>query len=374
MPASVKGGAEIRLLRMLPRFKRITPVVLGHRALDGLEATGVETCYWDEYPGCVDPYPYDPRNVMRHARAVASAARTLRPDVTFGWMHNGCFFVAAAATFHGLKGKLAGNILGPPTEHFRLASRRATLYERLLFAWATRRLDLLITPSEGVRRDLVENFRAPARRTRSIFNGIDLEQVCRLAADSLPVGAPDRGRPWIVSASRLSREKGFDVLLDAAATLAEHHIFDLVILGDGPERAMIEQRAAALGIEDRVFLPGFVENPYPWIARAMVYASASRLEGFGNSIVEALALGTPVVSTQCRWGPIEILAEPDSGLLVPVDDPPSLAAAMASVLEDPVLHEVLSAGGRQRAEAFRFERMLTSYEDAILRIAANGGT
>lgn len=365
LPATVMGGAEIRLLAMLSGFTRIEPVLLGHRGLRGIDGAGIETHYLDDQPGCTDPYSYAPANVLSHAGAIAAVARMVRPHTTFGWMHQGSFFVAAAGSLHRLRSRLAGCILGPPTDHFRFLGRRPTLYERFLFGFAGRRLHRLVVPSHGVRQDLIANFSASPRRLQVVHNGIDLEAVRRKALDPLPASAPRKERPWIVSASRLSPEKALDVLLEAFVRLRRHLDADLVLLGEGPDRPRVERLACEMGVAANVILPGFQPNPFPWIARSEVFAQASRLEGFGNALVEAMALGIPVVSTACRWGPIEILAEPGSGLLVPVDNPAELGVALERVLRDNNLRRSLSEAGRRRADAFAFERMLDGYEHVI---------
>jgi glycosyltransferase involved in cell wall biosynthesis len=280
-------------------------------------------------------------------------------------MHQGSFFVAAAGSLHRLRSRTAGCILGPPTDHFQFLGRRPTRYERFLFAFAGRRLHRLVVPSHGVREDLVENFFASPRRLQVVHNGIDLEAVRRKARDPLPATAPKKERPWLISASRLSPEKGLDVLLEAFARLRRHLDADLVLLGEGPDRPRVERLASEMGVAANLILPGFQPNPFPWIARSEVYAQASRLEGFGNALVEAMALGVPVVSTACRWGPIEILAEPGSGLLVPVDDPAALGVALERVLREKTLRSGLSEGGQRRAEAFSFATMLDGYECVI---------
>jgi glycosyltransferase involved in cell wall biosynthesis len=364
LPATVRGGAEIRLLSMIDAFDAIEPVLLAHRSLPGALESRVEVHCLDDHFGCGDPYPYDVRNVRNHARAIAAVAKWVGADVTFGWMHNGSAFVAAA-TLCGLKTKTLGSVLGPLSDHFRLSGRRATLYERLLFGFAFRRLDHLVVPSSGVLEDMTANFFASPRRTSAIYNGIKSDRVRELARARSTEGPPEKARRWIISAARLSLEKGFDVLLQAFKRLRAEIDVDLILLGDGPERERLESLARSLSVHEHVLFAGHVDNPFPWLAQADVFAMTSRLEGFGNALVEAMALEIPIVSTSCPWGPREILAAPDAGVLVPVDDEAALASALKRVLLDVELSERLSRGGRNRAHEFSFEKMLTAYERLI---------
>ena len=119
--------------------------------------------------------------------------------------------------------------------------------------------------------------------------------------------------------------------------------------------------ATGLGVGDDVALPGYMPNPYPYMARASVFALTSAWEGFGNVLVEAMACGCPVVATDCPTGPAEILDGGRFGPLVPVGDAPALAAAIASVLANPTDAQLL----RQRADEFTIERSVDAYLHAL---------
>ncbi|MBP6807714.1 MAG: glycosyltransferase [Chromatiaceae bacterium] len=369
LPATVMGGAEIRLINMINAFRLIEPVLAGHRTLLTHASVNAEIHWLDDCVNCFDPYPYDWANVRRYASAVAILADRIRPAVTFGWMHNGSSFVAIAKLFHHLRGATAGCILGPLTDHFALNNRTATPYERLLFGFACRHLNRMIAPSNGVREDLILNFFAPRSRVETIYNGVDLKRVSRLAADAPDQPIPKKQGPWILAASRLSLEKGLDVMIRAFAGIRASTGAILIILGEGPQRQYLENLSQQLGIAEQVWLPGYIKNPFPWLVQADVFTMASRLEGFGTALVEAMALGIPVVSTACRAGPREILAEEGSGILVPVDDEQALASALERLILDPALHAQLSAGARRRATQFGFDAMLKGYENLLCHLA-----
>lgn len=158
--------------------------------------------------------------------------------------------------------------------------------------------------------------------------------------------------PIIVAAGRLTRQKDFATLLRAFAQMRERSSCRLLVLGEGPERARLVCLANELDIADSVDFLGFVENPFPYIRQASLFVLSSAWEGFGNVLVEAMALGTPVVSTDCPSGPREILQNGVFGPLVKVGDPAALAGAMTRAIESPVDGAVL----RRAADEYSIEK------------------
>ncbi len=228
------------------------------------------------------------------------------------------------------------------------------------------RADRVIAVSDGIADDLRRNFAVPADKLVTIANPVNFERVRAAAAETvrLPVDGP-----FMVSVSRLSKNKNAILAVEALARSATD--LSLVILGEGPERAAIAARASELGIAGRVILAGFVPNPYPILSAASCYVSGSNAEGFPNALVEALALGIPVIHTNCPSGPSEILAdrargdvqgivETECGYLVPQDD----SDAMASVMNLAALPErraAMAAAGRRRASRYSVEAARDAY-------------
>jgi glycosyltransferase involved in cell wall biosynthesis len=224
---------------------------------------------------------------------------------------------------------------------------------------AYRSADRVIAISDGVGVGLTRRFGVDPTRVRTIFNAVDLATVTRRAEEPL-AGVPHQ--PFVVAAGRLVHQKGFDVLVRAFADHVGARPVSLVILGEGPARSSLEQLALECGIGDRVLLLGFVANPWAYFARASAFVCSSRWEGFGNVIIEAMACGTPVVATDCDFGPREIVRHGESGLLVPIDDARALGNAIASVLDDRDLGWRLAAGARRRSIDFDVPQMTHAYE------------
>lgn len=207
----------------------------------------------------------------------------------------------------------------------------------------------VIAISHGLARDYADLLGVPRAEVTTIYNPV-LDDDLAAAASVLwePPWGPDRGLPLIVSVGRLTRQKDPATLIRAFAQLRSQRPVRLAIVGEGEDRGALEGLARDLGVADHLWLPGFLDNPYPVMAAASVFVLASRWEGFGNVLAEALALGLPVVSTDCPHGPAEILDAGRYGELVQVGDPAALAAATERVLRAPPSPE------RQRAGAERF--------------------
>ena len=150
-------------------------------------------------------------------------------------------------------------------------------------------------------------------------------------------------RPLLLGAGRLVAAKDFALLLRAFAILRRGRPARLVILGEGPLRAPLLAQAAELGVAEDLDLPGFVANPAAWMAKASLLVLSSVYEGSPNVLIEALACGTPAVSTDCPHGPREILDHGRWGALVPPGDAPALAKAMATTLDAPLPAATLRA-------------------------------
>ncbi|MGE0231115.1 MAG: glycosyltransferase [Flavobacteriaceae bacterium] len=208
--------------------------------------------------------------------------------------------------------------------------------------------DLVMTLTEAVRRDLIAHFRVPPERAACLGTNAVMpdETYDRLGA---MVRAPQPG--LIAAVGRLSPEKDFATLIEAVDIVAKTRPVRLEIAGEGAERQALENLIRVRGLESRVRLLGYLHDPGDLLARAALFASSSRHEGFGNAIVEAMAAGVPVVSTDAPYGPREILGGGRWGRLVPVGDAPALAAAIVDALES----SGSSAEARVRAGNFTAE-------------------
>jgi len=207
-----------------------------------------------------------------------------------------------------------------------------------------RHADRIVTLTRGACDDLVRNFTVPASRVAVMRSNavVPAETVQRLARWDSESG---REPGLIVSIGRLSPEKNHKLLLRALARVDVRRGWRLAVVGDGPERGALAREARALGLADRVTWVGYDPDPFRWMMRASLMVCSSRYEGLGNVIIEALACGTPVVSTDCPYGPREILQDGRFGTLVPPDDAGAMAQAISAALDAPVDRRALMRRG-----------------------------
>ena len=250
-----------------------------------------------------------------------------------------------------------------------------------LMSWCFRKACLTVSCSRGINDELIREYGLSSKKGRAIYNGLELQTIRKEAKEPLDEHTKEKlsGKKVFISVGRLTRVKGHRFLLNAVKILKDEGVpVHLIILGEGELRTSLEEQAVELGITDDVSMPGFVENPYAYMARADAFIMPSLHEGFGIAVAEALACGVPVISTDYEAGAREILA-PDTdyrvkttdrveeakyGILVPVfieekndshAGKPSkeerwMADAMRKVLEDPELAQYYSKASLKRAE------------------------
>ncbi len=227
----------------------------------------------------------------------------------------------------------------------------------------------IIAVSNGVADDLSLITGIPRKCITTIYNPIVTPELQRKAQVPLDhpwftLGAP----PVVLGAGRLRAQKDFPTLIRAFARARAVREMRLMILGggkdeqrDGQQKAQLLALADQFGVVDDVAFPGFVDNPFAYMARAAVFVLSSAWEGFGNVIVEALACGCPVVSTDCLSGPAEILENGKYGPLAPVGDDVALADAILSVLHTPPDRDQL----RTRSAMFSVDHVAERYLEVL---------
>jgi N-acetylgalactosamine-N,N'-diacetylbacillosaminyl-diphospho-undecaprenol 4-alpha-N-acetylgalactosaminyltransferase len=290
-----------------------------------------------------------------------------RPDLIFSFLTRAnCAAIIAGKRF-GIPVVVSERV--NTSSHFArglggLVNRMAV---RVLYPLASR----VVAPSHGVANDLILNYNVASHHVDVIHNPVDRAAIASAAARSPDLDLPSR---YWLGIGRLVPNKNFAMMLDAFAAAGARG--DLVILGEGPERAALEARARQLGIAKRVRLAGFSANPFPSLARARAYLSTSNAEGFPNALVEALALGVPVAATDCDSGPGEILSGHNRdkvtactreafGMLVPVGDVAAMAAAIRQLDEDDGERDALAAAAARRGADFDIARAVDRFRAVL---------
>ena len=352
------GGVEVFLSELAPALRR-----RGHQvsvladigesgASEREEIDGVEV---ERLELSAAVYSGDPRRVMAATRAAAECLQRRAPDVVHVNFSDAAVLIyLRAAAGRKLPMALTFHVSPPPP----LRQKQGALRK------VTESADRVAACSRAVLDDALEMAPAQADRARVIPYGLTLP-------DSEPP-PPEEG--LVAAAGRLVAEKGFDVLIDALPALVEQ-VPDarLLLIGDGPERAALEQRARELGVADRVEFAGWVspEAMYGALGRGSVVAVPSRWrEAFGIVAIQASLQARPVVASRVGGLP-EAVLDGETGVLVEREDPAALAAELAGLLLDPARADALGRRGRERALAeFSIERSAERYEALFEEIAA----
>jgi len=274
-------------------------------------------------------------SALNHANVVAGAARRLARVPT----------------------RLVVSVQNTPTPSLSNENSLRGRWMAHFMRWAYPQADGVVAISKGVADDLASVIGLERERIEVVYNPIDISHVTTLS--KRPLQHPwyiDGSLPLIVAAGRLTRQKDYPMLLHAFALVRAHRPLRLIILGEGEARGELEALVRKLGLGDDVAMPGFVDNPFAWIRRSSLYVLSSDWEGFGNVLVEAMACGTPVISTDCPSGPAEILEKGLWGRLVPVGDVKALAEAMMATLDESAYPDVV-----RRAQNFNVEKAVEGY-------------
>lgn len=221
--------------------------------------------------------------------------------------------------------------------------------------------DRIIAVSQGVADDLAQLFRIRREKIDVVYNPVVTPDIFVKATE--PVRHPwfeEKNRPIVIGSGRLTRQKDFGTLIRAFSEVRESVDARLVILGEGEDREALQSLIGHYHLEEHVHMPGFVPNPFAYLQKSDLFVLSSGWEGFGNVIVEALALGIPVVSTDCESGPREILENGKYGKLVTVGDWSGMAEAVRETLSTPLdSHRVAEL--KARGGMFTHENSVLNY-------------
>lgn len=275
---------------------------------------------------------------------LASYLKTVRPDAVLTDKDRVNRTAVVAAAMAGYQGRLVVRVGTTVSANLQ----RRGVFHRTLQYWSIRHLYrrayAVVVPSRGAAVDLTALGSFPEGFVRVLPSPVVSEKIPDLAREPIdhPWFKPGE-LPVVLGAGELCDRKDFATLLQAFAVVRKDKPCRLVILGKGKKKAELEKLAQDLGVQAQVWFPGFVENPYAYMARAAVFALSSTCEGLPVVLMEAMALGTPVVATDCPSGPREILDHGTLGPLVPIKAPDALATALAHVLTHPADPKALMA-------------------------------
>ncbi len=325
------GGAERVMVNLMQEFVRLgiqVDLILN-------EATGP---YLPEIPSEVRVIDLQSRRLLQGIPKLTQYLSNNVPDVLISILHYTNEIAVLSKLLAGGKTRLLvceQNVLSIHAQNKR-EDRWSPLLAKLLYPLA----DGVIAVSQDVATDLAAVTGLPLEQITVIYNPVitpDLYEKARSPVDhpwfpSEPV--PDSDQiPVIVGVGRLDVQKDFPTLIRAFAQIRQTRVARLALLGRGPERSRLHALVKELGLQSDVAFLGFIANPYAYIAKSAVFTLSSRWEGLPTVLIESMALGVPVVSTDCQAGPAEILANGQYGHLVPVGDVTAMATAISDVLD-----------------------------------------
>ncbi len=338
-----EGNARKRILFIVPAFtngaggaERVITTILRH-----LDRSDIECHLATILPGTqfLEDLPEDVTihrlNVsrMRYALApVVRLVRRLKPDTVLSTVGYANVLLVVARPFLPANTRIIIREATTPSGFLKHEAHNPALW-KFFYRHVYPRADQIICLTDAMQRDFHDTFHIPAKKLVRIYNPVDKASV---RAHAVSAKNPYSGEgPNIVAAGRLRREKGLDLLIDALS-LVRRHIpgAQATILGEGPEEPALRKQVLELGLQSAVQFSGFQQNPWTYLAHADLFVLPSRLEGMPNALLEALALDTPVVATNCVEA-ISELQSLDSRIVTTLpDDAAALADTILSVLKE----------------------------------------
>lgn len=317
----------------------------------------------DEIPEGIDVHELNAWNLWTAWLPLVRAIREINPDIVFS-TSSGANIVAVMA--RSILGKRFRLVL---SERNVLYHGRKTLKRRIvvqLKRMLYHKADCITSVSGGVKQDLVDMLGIAPQRIKVVYNPVvtdDLPELMQQEVDHPWFRDPI---PIVLGVGRLVREKDFETLIKAFERVRRNRACRLVILGHGPLNRSLRRCVRRLGLESEVWFAGYDKNPFRYMARCSLFVLSSRDEGLPGVLIQAMACGAPVISTNCHAGPEEIITGGVDGLLVPVGDVDALAGQMEFCLDNEDACRRMAQKARKSVSRFSVEAVLPQYLDALI--------
>lgn len=306
----------------------------------------VEGSFLDQIPDELRVVDLDNPRLRASIFVLANYLRREKPKALLASLHFSTEIAILAKHIAGVSTKVVvcehGSLEASKISHFSvrnlpgflgLTPYNATTLVRYLYRFA----DEVVGVSKGTANDVAEVMGCPSSRVKVIYNPVITSELIEKAKKSIQHPWFQQNQPPVIlAAGRLVEQKDFPMLIRAFSQIKQSISARLMILGTGPDRSHLERLIQQLGLEADVAMPGFVENPYAYMAKSAVFAMSSAWEGLPFVLIEAMATGVPVVSTDCKHGPAEILDDGKYGALVPVGNQHAMEKALLKALSGEV--------------------------------------
>lgn len=363
IPSLAEGGAEkviSILLRHLSQRKFCCSLLL-------FEKTGN---YLKEIPPDVRIYDLKKKNRLSFFKLVLKMAEIVKkekPNVVISFLEytNLVCLLARRLVFQNQTKWVISERSLPAAA---LCSQRMYFLKAKLHNLLDRSADLVIVNSESTREELIKNFGVKEEKIKTISNPVEIEKI-QLHCKKIPSHVwYSENIPILISVGRLSKPKGYPYLLTAFSEVLKEIECRLIILGEGEIRDELEILINRLGIKKNVNLLGFISNPYPYIAHSDIFVLPSLWEGLPNALLEAMALGKPVIATNCSKAVEEIIKNEENGFLVPPHDIFALKNTICRLLKNKSLQAKLGEENKDRIQKFDVSHIVQEYENVLSNV------
>lgn len=352
------GGAERTVMNIINNLnrKKYKPVlVIG---------TNKDAPYLNEVDKDVKIINLNTKSVKNSLLPLCKCIYNERPDILFSTVNPNNILLAIAKLISFRSNKLIVREANNRTQsgNVNLLNKVLTFLTYNLVA------DKVIALSDGVRKDLNENFKIKENKIKVIYNPVEVNYIKEASQEDVNDFNFTDGVKRVIAVGRLVKQKDYSTLLKAFEMISKENV-QLLILGKGPLEHKLKEMCKQLGIESKVFFLGFKENPYKYMKRSDVFVLSSKWEGFGHVIVEAMTCRLPVVSTDCKSGPAEIIGNNKYGILVPTENPRLLANKIEELLNNEKLRNLYSKMGEIRANSFNSTQIIKQYEEVFKELS-----
>ena len=289
-----------------------------------------------------------------------------KPDVVFSTLRypNAAMYISSKLCTSNPK------VIIRETNNFTAAGLKVNPLE-IFVSWCYRNADKVISLSKGVALDLRKRHQISKNKIKVIYNPVDTNYIRKEGKKKLNIKIPrdfsKKSKFNMISVGSLEIQKGHDILIKSLKKI-KNIDFYLFIVGKGSQQKSLQRLIDDCKLSDRIFLTGELKNPYNLISRSDLFVLPSRWEGFGHVIVESMALGTPVLSSNCKSGPNEIITNNINGKLFSLNSQTALIKAIQDIYKDIKLRKLLSKNGKIQAEKYNISKITNEYQKEFLNI------
>jgi len=351
MPSLSGGGAERVMLTLVKHIDRdkFEPVFVLMKK---------EGKFLNSIASDIEVIDLDSTSARYAIFKIAKVIKEQKPDIVFSTLGYLNLLIATIRPFYSKKIRFISR------ESNTVSVENKTEKYPKLFDWLYKHVynnfDLIITQSKYMRDDLVENFNSDKSKTCVIYNPVDIDEVVKKSNESKKSLYP-KDKINLIAAGRLSNQKGFDILVDAMTHLDDS--FHLTVLGEGEDKEKLKNQIKSLGLQKKITLKGFTQNPYVYMKEADFFILSSRHEGLPNVVLESYACKTPSIAFDTPGGTSEIVKDGKTGILVKDVNALSLAEAIKKATSMEFDKKFLK---QYCQENFAVEKIVKEYEDNFL--------